>query len=268
MRIAIDFDKKVPNANKDVGAVNLAAAGWLYGAMADRGYSRQLHDVGILVDGTVPPRGGLKQKPYVFSIRNGKRGARMLIDSMDSTFLLNIINGFYDKPLKVADVTMGVTKVATSRRGLKYEMAGGKHNLAKAQFFCLSPFVLKAKNSSYMTVEASNNELDEEKSGEDAAGEIILNNALAKYKALTGRDIEKPWMKVWFHNPIPGWTKVHNNVVRFNNSHMTVMTSAPELLHVIYTNGLGCKNGLGFGMVEIHNPNKIKYNKMEENNNE
>ncbi len=59
MRIAIDFDKKVPNANKDVGAVNLAAAGWLYGAMADRDYSRQLHDVGILVDGTVPPRGEL-----------------------------------------------------------------------------------------------------------------------------------------------------------------------------------------------------------------
>ncbi len=45
MRIAIDFDKKVPNANKDVGVVNLAAAGWLHGAMADRDYSRQLHDV-------------------------------------------------------------------------------------------------------------------------------------------------------------------------------------------------------------------------------
>jgi len=60
MRIAINFDKLIPNAHKYVGAVNLAAAGWLYGAMADMDYSKQLHDIGILSEGTVPPRGGLK----------------------------------------------------------------------------------------------------------------------------------------------------------------------------------------------------------------
>ena len=249
MRVVIDFDNdigKIPF--QKIGTLNHAISSWFYGSFFQNGaYTKKVHDEGKVI-------GNRRVKPFVFAAYQGKTGMRVKLASVDGEFLANTLGAlnmqaafeYEGKKYRPRSI-----RVAT-KQALRFEAAGTDGELAKASLFCLSPIVLRTKDGKYavMAEDGNNEEIDR----------MIMDNATRKYEAVSGKKLEKPWLKVWFHHPVTGKTQFKGYKTEFTMSRMTVITN-PELLHVIHNNGMGCKNGMGFGMVEIQN--KVNYKKMK-----
>ncbi len=252
MRIVIEFDNdigKIPF--QKIGALNHAVSGWLYSSFFQNGdYIKKVHDEGKIV-------GKKSVKPFVFAVYQSKKGMKVKIASVDGEFLANVLGSVNMQTAFVFEGKRFMPKSirALTKQALQFVPAGSDGNLAKASLFCLSPVVLRTREGKYAVVnEDGNNE---------TIYRMIMDNAIRKYEAVSGKKLENAWLKAWFHHPVTGKTQFKGYKTEFTKSRMTIITN-PELLHIIHSNGMGCKNAMGFGMVEMQNQINFKENIKKE----
>jgi len=240
VRILIEFDNdigKIPF--QKIGALNHAVSGWLYNSFFQNSmYAKHVHDEGKIV-------GNRKVKPFVFAAYQGKRGMKVKIASVDGEFLANALSTVNMQAVLEFEGKRYMPKsIRPLTKTLQYTPAGTNNELAKASLFCLSPIVLKTMDGKYAVVNESGNS--------NIIDKMIMDNAIRKYEAVSGKKLENAWLKIWFHNPIVGRTQFKGYKTDFTMAKTTIITN-PELLHIIHNNGMGCKNAMGFGMVEMQN---------------
>ncbi len=114
----------------------------------------------------------------------------------------------------------------------------------KYTFYTISPIVIKKKNNNYLNDPTTNEAI-----------ECLKNNIYKKLKINTPVDIEIKWLKYTLSEK-----KYKSQNIPCVWGELEI--KAPEnILRHIYNKGLGAKNALGFGMIEVKSISKIKKEK-------
>ena len=269
-----------------LGDAGRNVASWIYTAIGNVSpegaeYARNIH-------GGSAGGAGRVVKPFSFSTYGTVGGMNIRISSSSEQFLkwmkmalrnvkelppVDLRNSKGEGPVLHPDNVMEVPHGKNMRVEMVSSImpSGRTAYLAKAELFTISPLILKGKEK-YMSL--SEDAFSQE--GAPGINKYILNNLLVKHASLrSGADngtvpgmtsdlavlemAEKALTASFSRTARMGWTRVSGDHVPFIEGRFT-LTTHPEYLHTALLCGVGAKNALGFGMVDMHDERKYGVN--------
>jgi CRISPR-associated endoribonuclease Cas6 len=232
----------------DYGTDVRRIASWIHAILAkhDPGYAENLKKNGIRLEKKVI-------KPYVFSRPYQKKDNedRYVIQmaSPDPKFMYSLLQG---ATAGIPDLHLSHGNVFTCQESPRLlpvpKVSTNADASAWVTVFTMSPVIIRGKSSCLV---AGHDDLAK-------VQEALTVNLLDKYRALKGNAIDNPYLKV---TP----KEIHPCEVKFqedNGKHNTIignvgrfaLSGSPELINMALLCGLGAKNGLGFGCIDVHKP--------------
>ncbi|MBI5892150.1 MAG: CRISPR-associated endoribonuclease Cas6 [Deltaproteobacteria bacterium] len=236
MRAKIVLDSAVKPSLKSV-------TGFIYYiiGLSDKVYAKDLHDNGTIYKkankyGKVENK---KVKPFVFShpYYNDLGECCIKVSSLDPKFLLNFVRGIQkatNTPSVAGDIKPKSIKLLPDA-AVKFNENG----IMNREMFMLSPVVVKGHDGSYIDKY-------------DGLEERLKNNLRDKYAAVKGAMPNNDFFKIDFKDKECKYKRIDDKDVPVFLTRFT-LSASQEMFEAAYFLGLGAKNGMGFGMVEIHN---------------
>lgn len=209
---------------------------------ADPQYAAWLHDVGC--------QGEMRHahfKPFVFSHpyivrQHGKDTAMFKICSNDKDFLGKFTVGAARVMLEQScDGELGISHIQKQTPPGLYAWTVEK------RMFCLSPIIIQKRKDEGWHENANNPE----------TVKALRGILAAKYYAIVGNRVkdESPF-EIVFDNPEASVQRFAGREVPGFMSAFTIRTTR-DLFETAYSTGLGHRNGMGFGMIEEDDKEKI-----------
>ncbi len=221
-------------------------ASWIHAILArhDPVYAEDIKKKGIRLEKKVI-------KPYVFSrpYQNKNNQFVIQIGSPDPKFMYTFLQGAI---ARIPDLHLSDGNVLVSQEAPRLlpvpKLSANADSSARATVFTMSPVIIRGKSSCLVVGHANPKEVQD----------ALTANLMDKFKALKGDTLENPYLNITPKDIRPCEVRFqedngkHNTII--GNVGKFTLSGSPELINMSLLCGLGAKNGLGFGCVDVHRP--------------